>query len=252
MKAKILKIGNTCNNSCRFCFERGHAYETDTAIIKTSIQDARSECEQLTITGLEPTIHPDIVEITEFAKERQFKIIQIVSNGRMFAYKQFAREMVFAGMTELLLPIYSSSAKVHDRITGVEKSLAQTMAGIRNVKSVSEQVKHFDGVTINAGVVVCRENIESLTTIGPFLKKYGIGSVYFIRIRTSENAESIGPENARSNLLSGINAAKKAGIGVFTVGFDYEKWGLPKECAYEVFVKTHPTMEPTESFDTPF
>ena len=152
MKAKILKIGSACNNSCYFCFERGRAYETDTIKIKAAIEEARQDCEQLTITGQEPAIHPDILEIVRRAKELQYKIIQIVSNGRMFAYKQFAQEMIFAGMNELLVPIYSHRPETHNKITGAEKSLEQTMRGIRNIQEISKTVSPFDSVAITADI----------------------------------------------------------------------------------------------------
>ncbi len=126
------------------------------------------------------------------------------------------------------------------------------MAGIRNIQSVSEPLKHFYGVTINAGVVVCRKNIGTLPTIAPFLKKYNVDQVFFIRVKAPESMEPINPENARANLLSAIDTAQAAGISTFTVGFINDEWNLPNECSYERFIETDSTFEPSETFDTRF
>ncbi len=252
MKAKILKIGTACNNRCYFCFERGTAYETDTEAIKASITTARPECDQLTITGMEPSIHPAIIEIVKHAKELEYRTIQLVSNGRMFAYGHFAREMIFAGMTELLVPVHSHLPSVHNNITGVEKSLEQTMRGVRNILDNAGIHGPFNSVNVVAGTVVCAENVGALSMLPQFLQKYGIEQMFFIRMRKTPGTTPPPVEKIRASLPAALEAAGRNGMRAFTLGFTAEDIPLPPESIYEEYVKAKPVAKPADSFDIGF
>jgi hypothetical protein len=169
----------------------------------------------------------------------------------MFAYRQFAQEMIFAGMTELLFPIYSHRPEVHNKITGAEKSLEQTMRGIRNINEISATVSPFDSVSITAGTVVCPENVKDIPMIVPFLSKYGITQLFIIRMIAANDRQPDSAET-RAAIQSAISTASKTGLNIFTLGFDASVWELPVAITYESFSASHQTPAPWESVDTPF
>ena len=63
--------------------------EKTTEQIKEDLNKARERCDSVVLVGGEPTIRKDIIEIVKYAKQLGFKKIQIQTNGRRFAYKNF-------------------------------------------------------------------------------------------------------------------------------------------------------------------
>ena len=66
-----LKITNYCNNNCEFCYANSsiHGKHADKLFIKNIISQMRPYTE-IAIGGGNPLEHPDLIEILEYAKER--------------------------------------------------------------------------------------------------------------------------------------------------------------------------------------
>ncbi|HVE12057.1 MAG TPA: radical SAM protein [Elusimicrobiota bacterium] len=115
------------------------------------------------LTGGEPTLHPDFLKIvahirTEFPKN----LIRLLSNGRMFAYPDFARRTLGIGLEpfEVAVPLFGYDAPSHESISRTPKSFEQTVAGLRNLLAhrapgqkieiriilTRIQVRHLDGL----------------------------------------------------------------------------------------------------------
>ncbi len=141
MKKADIKVGFLCNNNCFFCVQ-GHKKifgNKTTREIKASIKEARKDCEIVVFTGGEPTIREDILELVSFAKNLKFKIIQIQSNGRMFAYKDFCQKIVNAGANEFALALHGHKADLHNYLTQ-QNSFLQVVKGINNLKKMNQSV----------------------------------------------------------------------------------------------------------------
>lgn len=138
-----LIVGYTCNNRCIHCFmeqtrislkEKKHLFDKTTAQLKDSIKRyAEQEYKTITFTGGEPTIRPDFPELAKFVKIQGMSV-SVQSNGRTFADKGFAKEiMEIEPDLSVTIPIHSHMEEIHDKITRVSGSFKQTISGIKNL-----------------------------------------------------------------------------------------------------------------------
>src|SRR4030065_1772544 len=99
-----IKVGFQCNNHCLFCVQgrkrEAVAFKKIGDIENFVREAAISGKKEVVLTGGEPTLHPDFLRIVRFSKENNFKNIQVQTNGRMFAYRDFCRQTIQAGATE--------------------------------------------------------------------------------------------------------------------------------------------------------
>ncbi|MBI3554082.1 MAG: radical SAM protein [Elusimicrobia bacterium] len=89
------------------------------------------------LTGGEPTIHPEFLKVlalirTEFPRN----LIRLLSNGRMFAYEDFARRTCGIAQLpfEIAVPMFGYDARTHESISRTPKSFEQTVLGLKHLK----------------------------------------------------------------------------------------------------------------------
>lgn len=177
-----IKVGLGCNNNCLFCVQankRG-VPDKDTELIKTQIKESRDNCSSIVFTGGEPTIRKDIFELVSYAKELGFNIIQIQTNGRMLAYKDFCRKMIDAGATEFSPALHGHVPELHDFLTRSEGSFNHTVQAIRNLKSLHQMV-----IT---NTVVVKPNYRNLPDIARLLVSLGVDQFQFAFVHALGNA----------------------------------------------------------------
>ncbi|MBT3193208.1 MAG: radical SAM protein [Verrucomicrobia bacterium] len=166
-----LKISHVCNNNCLFCLDAerlpSRCFEP-TALLATTILEAHnSGHERLILSGGEPTIHPQFVDIVRYAFKVGFPQIQTITNGRMLSYPSFAESVVRAGLSEATFSVHGHTPELHDRLTGVEGSFDQAVRGIRNVQDIG-------GCIVNADIVVNKQNYAHIADIIAFFSSLGV------------------------------------------------------------------------------
>jgi MoaA/NifB/PqqE/SkfB family radical SAM enzyme len=93
------------------------------------------------ITGGEPTLHPNFLDIIEYlSKNFSKQAIKLLTNGRMFSYADFAKKFLSINpKIEIEVSLYGPSAKIHDSVTGARGSFQQTLAGLKNLLKYRKQ-----------------------------------------------------------------------------------------------------------------
>lgn len=138
-----IKVGFSCNNYCKFCVQgdKRDRYE-DKSIerIKEIIDEAKKTHDKVVFTGGEVTIRNDLPEIVRYAKNSGFKLIQIQSNGRRFAYKDYCKELIKSGANDFAFALHGPNPKIHDDLTGAKGSFSQTTMGVKNLVSMGQRV----------------------------------------------------------------------------------------------------------------
>jgi sulfatase maturation enzyme AslB (radical SAM superfamily) len=163
-----LRINRACNNRCMFCHDSNlHdgvmiAFET----LASEISAAReSGAARLIISGGEPTIHPRFIDLVSHARASGFAWVQAISNGRMFAYRDFAARAAAAGLSEVTVSIHGPDGALNDTLTGVAGSFAQTTTGIKNLLLAGCHVSV--DVVINAlNFARLQEIVRTFTSLG--------------------------------------------------------------------------------------
>jgi hypothetical protein len=85
----IIDVTNACNLQCSICFayagKIGYLYRPDLETIEEIIDNLRSNLPvpppALQLSGGEPTIRPDLVEIVKIAKKKGFRHVEVNTNG---------------------------------------------------------------------------------------------------------------------------------------------------------------------------
>ena len=138
-KRADIKVGYSCNNNCRHCVVADKRAQGDktTEEYKRDLEDARkNNVEEVVITGGEPTIRRDFLELVRYAKKLGYKLIQLQTNARMFYYKEFAKRTIEAGVNEFVPALHAHKPEIHDYITRVPNSFNQTVQGIKNLREL--------------------------------------------------------------------------------------------------------------------
>ena len=143
LRSLDLKLGFACNNNCLSCPQahRRHLGNLSTLEVKEKLGEGRKKGdEQVVLTGGEPTVRPDLLEVIEYAKGIGYKDIQLQSNARMLSYKGFCRKVIAAGATSFMLGIHGPNAETHDYLVQSPGAFAQAVAGVRNLKAAGKPV----------------------------------------------------------------------------------------------------------------
>jgi MoaA/NifB/PqqE/SkfB family radical SAM enzyme len=216
-KRHWVRLTLACNNRCLFCLDSGlHTGQM------LDLDDLREDlrrgiaggAERLILSGGEPTIHPNYLDLIGFGRELGYKWIQTVTNGRMFAYRKFAHQAVRAGLNEATFSMHGHNPALHDRLVGVEGAFRQSLQGMENLMA--------EGAVVNVDVVVNAINLEVLPDILDFYMERGITEFDLLWPvpfgRAWENRAEIihRPDSPAPQLREAVNRARSRGAVVWT------------------------------------
>ncbi len=176
-----IKVGYSCNNHCRFCVQgnkRSRLKDRTTAEIMEILQKRRPDNDGVIFTGGEATIRNDFFTLISYAKQLQYAMIQVQSNGRMFAYEEFCRRAIDAGVNSFALALHGSKASIHDGLTNAPGSYDQVVRGMRNLKKLKRKV--VTNTVINSG------NYKDLPQTARLLVSLGVSHFQFAFMHMSE------------------------------------------------------------------
>ncbi|MCK4539533.1 radical SAM protein [Candidatus Parcubacteria bacterium] len=222
MKRADIKLGFFCNNICKFCVQgdkRKKFGNKDIEQIKENIIQAKKTCNGVVFTGGEPTIRKDIIEIISFAKKSGFKVIQIQTNGRMFVYKSFCKELISAGVTEFSPALHGHTPSLHDYLTGAKGSFDQTVGGIKNLKDLNQLV-----IT---NTVITKSNYRHLPQIAQLLMNLKVDQYQFAFVHAlgsaMKNFDSVVPRKSlvEPYVKSALDVGINCGMSVMTEAIPY-------------------------------
>ncbi len=163
-----VRLTRRCNNGCLFCLDSdshdGSAIPL--AVIEEQIRQGRKDGGQrLILSGGEPTIHPQYVDLLRLGRSLGYGWLQSVTNGRMFAYRKFANAVLGAGLNEATFSMHGHTPELHDYLVGVEGAFDQALMGMRNL---------LGRAVVNVDVVLSKVNIPHLKEILEFYIDLGI------------------------------------------------------------------------------
>jgi len=95
---------------------------------------------EVVLTGGEPTIRKDILEIISYAKSLGYEYIQLQTNGRMLYYMPFVKKLISAGVTDFGPAIHGHTAKIHDYITRSPGAFKQVVQGVKNLRKLGQYI----------------------------------------------------------------------------------------------------------------
>jgi radical SAM protein with 4Fe4S-binding SPASM domain len=120
----IFEITQRCNLSCCYCYNvwknrpRYPRGELATRDIKRLLEKAvaESRCRLVTLTGGEPLLREDIVDVVRFVRGLGVEV-NLISNGTLLE-SGAVRSLVQAGVRMFELPLLSARRETHNRLVG--------------------------------------------------------------------------------------------------------------------------------------
>ncbi|MFH1455958.1 MAG: radical SAM protein [archaeon] len=172
-----------CNLRCQMCdlVERVKTKnkQLTTDEIKKVLDDyAKIGTIGIGLTGGEPFIRSDMLEIIRYTKEVGL-IAHMSSNGFNMT-KDNAKKILDAGLDAIAFSLDGSTSKTHDKVRGVKGSFDMVMRGIDNfvhLKRITKKYKHF---TIVVTCSVNKYNIDEVLDIVKIAKQKGVDYISFI------------------------------------------------------------------------
>lgn len=220
-RALHILITGRCNSSCAFCFTREELKEIHFpySLISEIIKDYYGKGYRIIVlSGGEPTIHPDFLEIVKSAKSTGYEHVKVISNGRMFYYRGFLEQAIKAGLDEAVISVHSHLPSVQDSFAGFKGGFEQTLRGIKNCLQY--------GLKIRINIVVNNKNVKNLKYSIAFFKDIGVKKIGLLRImpfgRAWKNKSYLFPNNSRNikYLIEALETAKRKNVEIGANRFD--------------------------------
>ena len=148
-----LSITDVCNFSCQYCLPNGYRCETKKSFLTISeIKNlatafAQLGCQKIRITGGEPSLRKDLIEIIQTLKAIPgIHQIAITTNG--YKLKERINNWVAAGLTHLNVSVDSLDPKLFESLTGHNR-LKDIMQGIKLALELPLQKVKLNAVLLN-------------------------------------------------------------------------------------------------------
>jgi MoaA/NifB/PqqE/SkfB family radical SAM enzyme len=183
MKGK--KIGGiilnpSCELSCFFCggnkkesLSKKQLKEQEIRVYKNLKDYKKIGIESIEISGSDPIEYRKITELIKYIKSEGFKFIQLSTHGTKLIEEDFLNELILSGVDKLRIPIYGSSAKVHDSITRSAGSFEKTIGGLRKL------IRKTGKIQLQISSLILRQNKEDLSNIVNLVNEIGVDDFYF-------------------------------------------------------------------------
>ncbi|MBL6976209.1 MAG: radical SAM protein [Deltaproteobacteria bacterium] len=168
-KRQWVRLTRACNNHCLFCLDSGA--QTGRVVpldeVRRKIRQGRDEgATRLILSGGEPTIHPDYLDLIRFGVETGYTWVQTVTNGRMFRYRRFAETAAANGLREATFSMHGHTAELYDRLVDREGAFVEALAGLRRLQGL--------GLIISVDIVLNAVNLPHLREIMEFYIDLGV------------------------------------------------------------------------------
>lgn len=176
LKKIVLFTGYACSNRCRFCIDadkRGLS-ERGTGELLREIYSAKAAgADILEIIGGESTMRRDFRVLVRTAKKIGIEEVICATNGRIFADREYVRQVIEAGLDSIIFSLHGAVAEVHDFLTDSPGSFNELLHGVENFQSAGFR-------RIYGNTTVVRQNYRQLPEIAEMYARWRFTNVEFI------------------------------------------------------------------------
>jgi len=208
----VVLASEHCNLRCRFCMigtEHGHMVRYPSDEIRRMLLHFKDRCSAVTFSGGEPTLRPDLPDLVREAVSLGYSV-SIVSNGRMYAYKEYCKQLIQAGVTHYCVSIHAPNRALYKELTQAD-AFDQAVAGIKNLVEL--------GQLIRTATVVSSYNYNHMREMAELIVDLKVRGATFRFYRpgpkvVENDAFAVTPENLNDVLRS----IERAAIYVYRAG----------------------------------
>jgi len=153
--------------------------------IKKIIDSLDEEKDYFGISGGEPTLRRELFDVIKYLREKKPNIYTfMVSNGRMFAYRDYTKKFSELPLGDFMVGItlYGSTPEIHDKITMAKGSFEQTVKGIKNLLDFN--------IRVEVRTIISKMNYKDMENLAKFVTENfkGIERFVFVNMKITGNA----------------------------------------------------------------
>ena len=146
-----------CNQKCLHCYAAGQTLGETPELTTDQWRELleklrRANIPQVTFTGGEPTLRPDLPELVEAA---QWFVTRLNTNGRLLT-PELCRRLFEASLDSVQVTLYAARREVHNALVGAE-GFDDTVQGIRNAAAA--------GLIVSVNTPLCSLNRDYAETL---------------------------------------------------------------------------------------
>lgn len=130
-----IELTTDCNLKCSYCYrnageiKKNNQLKTDKLFkILDSLHNVGLQ--SIELTGGEPTLHPDFIEIMNFCAKK-FAIIGLLTNGTLITEELALKMLDFKEKMVISISLDAHTSEIHDQRRGVKGSFEKTCKNIR-------------------------------------------------------------------------------------------------------------------------
>jgi pyruvate-formate lyase-activating enzyme len=212
-----LQVFTDCDNACVFCAQAGLAQTPASSDdLRARLQALRATHDEVTLTGGEPTLHPELPALVRAARAIGFTRVGVQTHGRRLRENALTRALVEAGLTDAHFSLHGGTPAVHDHHTGVAGSFLESVAGAGSARGA--------GVTVVVTTVLTRSNFRSLGEMPAWLVSRGFAAWRLLLPvsagRATEAFDRVLPRLAMAlpSALHALESARKTGLSAWIQG----------------------------------
>lgn len=221
-------VTSKCNSNCVMCPSPDAFRKAgENTRVETLIEIARhipGDTPHLTITGGEPfMIGKDIFHFIEFLRDKfEYTEFLILTNGRIFALDSYTQKLreTLPENSIIAIPIHGSNGQIHDSITQVDGSFAQTIQGIKKLLEA--------GIRIEIRIVVSKMNAADIYNIAKMISDE-LAGVEYVSIMAMEMTGSarLNMDKVWISYRRAANAIEKSVMLLLENGIDVKLYNFP-------------------------
>jgi MoaA/NifB/PqqE/SkfB family radical SAM enzyme len=231
-------LTNVCNHRCSFCIcselLKANRDVLPMEWIKPRLEEAYSlGTRGISFTGGgEPSLHPDFYEILKYTKDIGFSV-GLVTNGSLFHERHAS--VLLSSLQWMRISVAGGDRDSYRRVQGVDH-FDRVMANLRQL--LAERARHGSKVELGVRMLVCEENVESVTALAERLSS--VHPVDYVQFAPDSQVEGNGLWNsvATKRIFDRCEEIlDKAGIAAVTAGFVgfEDKKSYPTRCYAHFF-----------------
>ncbi|MFP4656204.1 MAG: radical SAM protein [Candidatus Woesearchaeota archaeon] len=162
-----LEITHMCNLDCFYCC---NAYDTRKEVLGLEewknilIEAFEQGVKKIKITGGEPTMHPHLIELIRFIRERSDADITVITNGTLLDENLLDSFKTYD--VSVMITIFSHIAEQHDKLAGKSGSFKTLMKTIPIIQK--------KGIRLNLGTVMTSANQDDIKGMQNLARGFGI------------------------------------------------------------------------------
>ncbi|MEN0063910.1 MAG: radical SAM protein [Myxococcota bacterium] len=164
----LIEITQRCNLTCPTCYADSSPekletmpFERFTALVDELLAKGKGDADLIQLSGGEPTLHPDLFAMIDYALERGVRQVYINTNGIKLANRGFVERLAAHG----------DRVSVYLQFDGLKPSTLDLLRGRRSLVDTKQQaLAHCEAVGLNTVPVVTLANGINDDELGDILE----------------------------------------------------------------------------------